>query len=93
VHLFPALASLWTVPIIVVVDDECSVFLDLGAVVPRVSIISADFACGGRVFGLSVVVHVLLVFRPLVQAFQKEVHLCSKHVHLLDGVHALDSGL
>jgi hypothetical protein len=72
---------------------ECNVFTGLGPVVPRVSTIFTDFARTGRVYDLSIVFHVFLEFHPFVQAFQKEVHLCSEHVCLLDSVYALGTGL
>ena len=43
--LVPHLASLWwTVPVIVVVVEVCAVFTGFGAIVPRMSIVTADFA-------------------------------------------------
>ena len=70
--LVPPLASLWwTVPVVVVVVVEVgAIFMGLGAVVPRVSIITTDFACEVQFHGTSIAFSMLLEFGPFAEMLQ-----------------------
>ena len=68
--LVPPLASLlWTVPIVVVVEVG-AVFMGFGVVVPRVSIITTDFACEVQFHGTSIAFSMLLEFGPFAEMLQ-----------------------
>ena len=65
--IVPPLASLlWTVPVVVVVEVG-AVFTGFEAVVPRVSIITIDFAREVRLHGTSIVFSMLLEFDPFAE--------------------------
>ena len=70
--LVPPLASLWwTVPIVVVVVEVCAVFTGFRAIVPRMSIITADFAHEVRTHGVNGSMN--LLFAPFLHFLDEEV--------------------
>ena len=61
------------------------------AIVPRMSIVTADFAREVRTHGVNGSMDRL--FAPFLHFLDEEVQLCSNHIRLLDGMHALRTGL
>ena len=45
--MVPPLASVWMINMVALVVEVGAVFMSLGPIVPRVSTISANFACEG----------------------------------------------
>ena len=89
--MVPPLASLWwTVPVVVVVE-VCVVFTGFGAVVPRMSIITTDFAREVRTHGVDGSMYLLLA--PFLHLLDEEVQFSGNHIRLFDGVQALCAGL
>ena len=91
--LVPPLASfLWTVPTVVIIVVEVSaVFTGFGAVIPRMSIITTDFAREVRTHGVDGSVYLLLA--PFLHLLDEEVQFCGNHIRLLDSMHTLYTGL
>ena len=84
----------WTVPVVVVVVvvvEVGAVFTGFGAVVPRMSISTTDFAREVSTHGIDGSVDRLLA--PFLHFLDEEVQLCSNHIRLHDGMHALRAGL
>ena len=67
------------------------VFTGLGAVIPQMSFIATDFAHEERTHGVDGSMNLLLA--PFLHFLDEEVQLCSNHIRLHDGMHALRAGL
>ena len=83
--LVPPLASLlWMVPVVVVVVEVCAVFTGFGVVIPRMSIVTTDFARVVRTHGIN---------RSMDRLFAPFLQLRGNHICLFDGMHAFGAGL